>query len=481
LHGDEALTGLDALRINSEGWIGPYVGSALGQPSGPLYFTALVFNLSDPSIFTLRFSMAILGTATIPAAYLLFRSGFGLWIAVFASIALTFSYWHIHFSRTAFMVISMPLMITLVSIALLWAFRTRQLLPWFLSGLLLGAGVYSYNGYPIFLGAVAMVLLVNLALKRNQWRQQAQRYALLGLAAVIAAFPLIQLAVTKPDFYFSHARNAFILQDDDFAESESIGDRLDFIGERIARSSALLIHFPHIDGVDASGGRGTLAPAIAVLAYLGLAISIFRWRSPPYLLAATVVISALIAPVLATEYGGDLRRSLIAVPFVYGLAGIAALEIVVLSKKFRGETGNRLAAGAVAASLITCAAWNTWYYFGYAVDRQQTEWTFGHDLVESLDTVKEINDPGVIYFFSKRWRYNYETRQFLYPKVEGIDRSREFGEFSLEKTHRGPVTYLLLPSYLEVIDPLKRMYPDGQLLVKRDSQGKVKILAYHLS
>ena len=42
LHGDEALTGLDALRILDEGWIGPYVGSALGQPTGPLYFTAFL-------------------------------------------------------------------------------------------------------------------------------------------------------------------------------------------------------------------------------------------------------------------------------------------------------------------------------------------------------------------------------------------------------------------------------------------------------
>ena len=77
LHGDEAWTGLDALRIIDEGWIGPYVGSALGQPTGPLYFTAFVFKLSHASLFTLRLSMAILGVATVPLAYLLFRVGFG--------------------------------------------------------------------------------------------------------------------------------------------------------------------------------------------------------------------------------------------------------------------------------------------------------------------------------------------------------------------------------------------------------------------
>ena len=107
LHGDEALTGLDALRVVREGWIGPYVGSALGQTTGPLYFTALVFALSKPTTFTLHLSMALFGIATVPAAYFLMRVGFGRWVALFAVIALTFSYWHLFYSRAAFMLISM--------------------------------------------------------------------------------------------------------------------------------------------------------------------------------------------------------------------------------------------------------------------------------------------------------------------------------------------------------------------------------------
>ncbi|MDP6107459.1 MAG: zinc ribbon domain-containing protein, partial [Candidatus Brocadiia bacterium] len=150
LHGDEAQTGMDALRVLDEGWIGPYVGSALGQPSGPLYFTALVFKLSNASLFTLRLSMALLGVATVPAAYLLLRLGFGRWVALFATVALVFSYWHLHYSRIAFMLISMPLFTTLAAGAVLWAIRSDRTLPWVAAGLLLGAGVYTYNGYIVF-------------------------------------------------------------------------------------------------------------------------------------------------------------------------------------------------------------------------------------------------------------------------------------------------------------------------------------------
>ncbi len=168
LTGDEALTGLDALRITAEGWIGPYVGSALGQTTGPLYFTALIFKLSEPTLFTLRLSMSLLGIMTVPAAYFLFRLGLGRWMAIFAVVALTFSYWHMHYSRMAFMVVSMPLLTTLGAASLLIALRSARVWPWAVAGAFLGAGVYSYNGYLAFLPAVGVFLSIFLLLNRDR-------------------------------------------------------------------------------------------------------------------------------------------------------------------------------------------------------------------------------------------------------------------------------------------------------------------------
>ena len=53
-HGDEALTGIEGLRILQEGWIGPYTSSALGQLTGPFYLTALLIWLLDASVFSVR-------------------------------------------------------------------------------------------------------------------------------------------------------------------------------------------------------------------------------------------------------------------------------------------------------------------------------------------------------------------------------------------------------------------------------------------
>ena len=480
LHGDEAWTGLDALRINDEGWIGPYVGSALGQPSGPLYFTAFIFKLSHASIFTLRLSMAILGVATVPLAYLLFRPGFGRWVAIFATVALTFSYWHIHFSRVAFMIISMPMIISLAALATLWAIRSARKWPWFLAGLALGAGVYSYGGYLLFPAAVAILLAVHLALHRRQWREHLLRYLLMGAGFVLIALPMIQLVVRSPDFYFSHTRQVSLLRDPEFANAEDAVGKAQYVARRAWRYTGQFFRHPAVDFTDALGGRGVLDPVLAVLAYLGFVIALIRWRSPPYLLAALAMMAGLVATVTTVENWGGMRRSLIVVPFVYGLAGVAAREIVLVGRRSLGSLGHTVALFGVAAGLIAVMAWNTWYYFGDFTHNQDVRWVFADDLVDSFEVAHGFNKPGTIYFYSDRWSYNYETRLFLYPDSLGVDRSRKFGLFSLAKLDPGPVTYVLLPPYDQELDGLRETYPDGEAVRDHDEGGATRYAVYHV-
>ena len=92
-------------RVAQHGWIAPYVKSALGQPTGPLYLTAAALRDSCRTrTFTLRFSMALFGIATIPLAYFAFRSMFGRTVAAFAALLLAVMTWHLHLTRTGFMV-----------------------------------------------------------------------------------------------------------------------------------------------------------------------------------------------------------------------------------------------------------------------------------------------------------------------------------------------------------------------------------------
>ena len=480
LHGDEALTGIDALRIVSEGWIGPYVGSALGQPTGPLYFTALVFRLSEPTVFTLHLSMALFGVATIPATYFLMRLGFGRWVALVATIAITFSYWHIFFSRSAFMLISMPLMTTLSATAILLALRSSKRWPWIFAGLILGLGVHTYNGYAVFVAVIASLLVVVLFLVRDNLKPFAVGVALLAIGFVVAAFPLIHLAYSNPDFYFQHHRMVSILTEPKLKSAQSTGEKIEYLAGRAWDAASLPLRHPEIDYVDGLGGRGTMDPILGLLAYAGLFIALTRWRSPPHLLLAFAFVLGLSVLMMGNESTGELRRPIIIVPFVYGLAALTTITCGRWAVRFFGPKRKHIAYAGGAAILILAVSLNIWTYFGQIVHEDHMDWVYVSDLVDALDAAHRSDSPGRIYFYSGRWSYNYETRLFLYPDTPGIDRSREFGTFSLEKLDEGPVTYILLPPYDQEIETLRELLPGGETVEEYRPDGSRLFSVYNL-
>ena len=480
LTGDEALTGLDALRITAEGWIGPYVASALGQPAGPLYFTALIFKLSEPTLFTVRLSMSILGILTVPAAYLLLRIGFGRWVAIFAVVALTFAYWHLHYSRLAFMVVSMPLITTLAATSLLVALRSSRVWPWALAGGLLGVGVYTYNGYLAFLPAIGVFLAIFVFLNRDRWRPLVPRFGLYVAVVLLVALPLVRLAVFEPEFYFQHARTISVLRDPGYVEAHTFGEKFNFMTGRVRDAATILWTHPEVDFVDGMGGRGAVDPIMALLAYIGLIVAFARWRSPPHLLLALTVVFGLSVVLLGSQNLGELRRTLLVVPFVYGLAGVAAIEAVRLVRRRYDVTGLMVSVSVVAIIMVGVVSWNTWQYFGVVVQQQHVGWVLAADLVAALDAADDFDDLGRVYFYAGRWSYNYETVRFLYPDTPGIDRSREHGEYSLERIDSGPVTYLMLPPYADDIDTLKESLPGGEVVEVFSDGGSRVFSIYHL-
>ena len=144
LHGDEAWTGIDAARILEEGWIGPYVRSATGQPTGVLYLAAPFVQVFGETVFAIRALSAVLGIVTVLMAYLTFRVMFDRPTAAFAAVILAVSLWHLHFSRIAFTLISWPLMELVTLLFIFLGLKTKQW-PYFgLAGVAFGAGVYTY-------------------------------------------------------------------------------------------------------------------------------------------------------------------------------------------------------------------------------------------------------------------------------------------------------------------------------------------------
>ncbi|MCB0043769.1 MAG: hypothetical protein KDE23_28975, partial [Caldilinea sp.] len=66
-------------------------------------------------LYTLRLASALAGTLTVPAVYMLVRALFrrhSQVLAALTALALTVSYWHIHFSHYGIRIILMPLILS---------------------------------------------------------------------------------------------------------------------------------------------------------------------------------------------------------------------------------------------------------------------------------------------------------------------------------------------------------------------------------
>lgn len=478
-HGDEAWSGLEALRILEEGWIGIHSGSALGQAAGTFYVTALLILLFDASIFTVRLSMALFGIATVPAAYLLFRIGFGRVAASFAATALAVSHWHLHMSRVTFPVVALPFACTVAALALILAMRSRSRLTWPVAGGLLGLAPYTYFAYPSFFVAVFAVLAVYLFLQRDQLQPTLLSLALFSIGLVVALIPVISTTISSPTVQTGRMGQVWVFRSHEFPQGEALTEQVSFLARRTWDSLTLFMRNPRVDGTDGSGGKGAVDAGIAVLAYVGLAVSVRRWRSPPYLLALLAVLGALSVLVVTDPSTGTLRRSITAIPWVFGLAGVGVVSVANVIRSAFGQSGRLAVAGALILVLMAGSFWNLRYYFDELAKSRQLDWAFASDHVEALESAHTFADPGTIYFYSSRWAFDYESIRFLYPDSPGTDRSDEFGTFDLTKMDDGPVTYVLIGHYAREIDRLEQLYPGGDTIV--DSDPRLRFIVYHLN
>jgi len=488
LHGDEAWTGLDARRILREGWIGPYVGSALGQPTGPLYFTALLFRFMPETTFTVRFSIALFGIATVPLMYLAFAAMFNRTVAAFSALLLTVMMWHLHLSRTGFMVTTWPFMEMLV-LWLLWvAMRRRSGWLFVLAGAAHGLGVYSYNAYTLFL-PVPFVAIAwwffeqRTARERRHWLRCA---LIFGLTALLAAMPMIRYAREHEHTYRAHEKVVAVTYQASWREADALG-KAELIWDRAKEWQSGLIYGDRPDMGDglATQGHPVVDPFVFLLAIGGLGIAAWRIRRKEY---AAVFVAVALLPwgALLTVRDGLFRRTLGLAPFIALLAALVLASFWEYAWRQR-DRWRYAATALVAAALVFVGGHTAWQYFGPVQDNARFRLVYPYQL-EAASQYMDALPPGTyIYFYSNRWPFNYETRRFLAPNATGEDRSTEYRssaagadplDFDADPAH-ARVAFVFMGHYLDDVANAEETYPGGEA-TERTRGNEVLFRAYYI-
>jgi 4-amino-4-deoxy-L-arabinose transferase-like glycosyltransferase len=501
LHGDEAWTGLDARRVVNEGWIGPYVPSALGQPTGPLYFTALLFKFMPDDTTTIRMSMALFGVAAVPAAYLAFATMFNRTVAAFAAVMLATMAWHLHLSRTGFMVASWTLFECLTLWLLFIGLQRRQWWWFVAAGVAHGLGAYSYNAYMLFV-PVPFVAIA-WAIARDPDRTVRARTVVLGaifaLSALAVAMPLVRYILADMDRYEAHQRYVGLTHAQQWKDADTSG-RIELVWDRAKEWNRGLVYGGRPDYGDglATQGHPVIQPVIYVLALVGLGMAVRHWRRPQY---AVLIAAVLILPwgAFLTVNDGLFRRTLGLAPIAAVLAALPLAAIWqrawVLDPRWRAP----VCAGVLLVPLFTGYD-AVRQYFGPVQDTQVIGYVYPYQLDAASRYLRDDMPEGsYVYWYSDRWSFNYETRRFLAPDALGVDRSPKFRplepgatresqmadplSFSLDPAlvdpaHREHAVFVFLDSYAERYQDVIAAHPGGQLIEQMRTRdgGRVEVL-----
>ncbi len=353
LHFDEAFENVQALDILAGRGYPVFFEGNYGVEPTLIYLIALYYRVFGVSALAGRIIAAAMGTLTVPALYLLVRAVFlqetaarqgnkeaedeglarsrasliGLWSA--ASLALLF--WHIHFSRLGIEPILVPLN-TIAMLYFLWqGLSTGRVLPFVLTGALIGFGPYTYPAGRL-LPLLAAGVVIHWLLVRGQpvadttsapgWRRYGRGLALAALAAAVVFAPLGWYFKDHPQLLtqrmsqvsaITPARDSERSLETLAAHAESAAYMYTVRGDSDVRNNL--------------PGRPVLDPAWATLFLVGLAACAIRFRRPAYVLPVWWLVVMTI-PTVLSEYPPHFRRALGASPAVAVLIAIGAVTVL---------------------------------------------------------------------------------------------------------------------------------------------------------
>jgi len=349
---DEAFYGVDALHV-MQGQHAIFFEGNYGREPLFIYLAAGWFSLFGISPVTFRLLSGLIGTLTLLAMFWMGREVF--WddrgpadgIGLVAATLSAFLYANVSFGRSAQRVITFPLFVALVMAALARCLRTRRARDAALTGVLLGASLYTYSAIRVLPIAVALAFGLWWLWERDS-RFLVNGALVAGLSLVVFA-PLGLYFLANPDSFFFRASQVVAAEGLDVHVTRTL--RM-FASRGDADLAINLPKRPLLDHIQAAFGL------------LGLAVGWIRRPRRAWVLTLLVLVVMLIPSIISVD-APVFGKSLGSVPPLLLLlaVGLATpLEWAWRWANTRGRLGKWAAAGLTVAAAVALVS-SMWITF----------------------------------------------------------------------------------------------------------------------
>jgi len=327
LHFDE-VNGFSVLEAMQHG-VADNIFSRIDYiPANPGFLVGLewLIGLFAPNRFVAhRFAAATFGSLSIVTTYLLARRMWSRSVAIIASFALTFSYWHLVCSRFQSFFPSTPF-----AAALMWWLLLRATggttIDAVMAGIVMGLGLMLYNPIKIMLLAVPCWWLWHALVTRGFARRTIVPLLIVATVTAMLLTPLLERNGWQG--YFRRAEQVTVLGSGFRDGLLPAASELPAVALRqLTRLSQMVSGGAEL-AANLHSEAPLLNPAELTLALLGLLVCCWRWRSwqatiaPIWLLLTVVAVSLSSVP----EASYRLTVALPALALLIGIGAATAFE-----------------------------------------------------------------------------------------------------------------------------------------------------------
>jgi 4-amino-4-deoxy-L-arabinose transferase-like glycosyltransferase len=527
LSGDEGTQGMWAVDALTGRLRNPFATGWFTVPTLSFFAQAGSLRLFGDSVAGLRMLSALVGTATLAFTFLLARRILGRRIALIALATLTFSHYHIHFSRLGSNQIGDPLFMTLALWLLTEALRrtstreTAVVVPpgvplntagpvhhtrlasghaqlWFLAtGFVLGLSWYGYFGSRVIALVVAVYLALEALRKKDFWKQSGRSIALMVLMAILTISPLLLYYARYPEnlsarfnqvSFFHWLNNE--LQRPDHASTISL------VLRQVWRSVSAFNYT-----LDPTFWYHAQIPLLdfvsGIFFVLGLAVAIRRWWRPGVQLLLLWFGLALTMGWILTENPPSSMRMVIIAPAIAMLVALGLDRVLGLARWAVGGSRaewNRVGLGvlAVAATLNV-----QFYFFDYTPSRvfgnptaetatvlarhlEETTWP-NANASQTRATQPPDGSPFVYFYGPPFLYYDFGTIRFIARDVPGMSVPPRDEDPDFLTPVTGPTIFVVLSERLEELATIQAQHPNGKSTEFRsEADGRLMFTVYEV-
>ena len=334
-------------------------------PAFSTYVITGFMRVFGESVVGMRMASVVISVAAIGVFYALARQTMSLGASLSAAFLLATGLWFLHFSRSGWENVHVALFALMAVLLVTQAARRGSLLLFAATGVAAALGIYGYSGGRTIVLGVLAFLPVAMVLHPDLRRRNLVGFGVTLVVFLVLIAPQLKTALDDWDYFNRRSDAVSVLNHlDDYQGDTGLVPVLAHQAWRTVDGFFLMDSGLAAIGLNSryiSPGWAVLDRATGVLFWLGVVVSLWRWRETS---AWWAMLLALIVPiqVLSTSTP-DVARAVGAAPLFYLFAGLGLhwLTQLRVAKAWAARA-------AVAVAVLAIAFLNVSSYYRWMVE-----------------------------------------------------------------------------------------------------------------